>query len=155
MRIAAALLLAITAFAVLAIPASAHAQRVAQIAVAGPAPDSSAKPLQVLDDYGTPILEVDIRDHMKTGVGRWLMQPLGLVVGAVTMYQAVPKGKSTDNCSVYDPCSDRQKYYRGSAAVVGAIVGVLVVNAAVPERSRTEAIEAIRAERRVHHRPRT
>ena len=80
------------------------------------------------------------------------MQPIAFIAGAAALYAAVPKGSSEDNCSIYDPCSDREKFYRSSSAITGGILGVLIFNAAGPGLTRWQAIQKVREERRRTHR---
>ena len=135
--------------AVLAIPLAAHAQRPDRVAV-GSTP-AAQEPLPLLDDFGTPITEAEIKRYQKRNKAKWYLQPFGLIAGAALGYGAVPKGPSEDNCSIYDPCSDREKFYRSSGALVGGVVGILLMNAAGPGLDRYQAIQVIREERRLIH----
>lgn len=130
----------------------ARAQRPDQIALKPPAQSESVGTLQVLDDYGVPITEQDIKRYQGKGGARWFMQPIAFIAGAAALYAAVPKGSSEDNCSIYDPCSDREKFYRSSSAITGGILGVLIFNAAGPGLTRWQAIQKVREERRRTHR---
>jgi hypothetical protein len=140
-------LLAVLA-ALVSLPASAGAQRDAAIGIT--ATDSLA-PLSVLDDFGDMIPESLIQSHMRHGGVRWYMQPFGFLAGGVVAYAGLPHGKSSNSCSIYDPCSDREKFYRGSSFWVGGVIGALLLNAAVPGTTRFQAIERIRQERRAIH----
>jgi hypothetical protein len=53
------------------------------------------------------------------------------------------------DCSIYDPCSQREKYFNRGGPFVGLLVGGLI-GAALPvgKVDRAEAVEKIRAERR-------
>lgn len=130
------------------IPASAGAQRPA---TAGVTATDSLAPLPVLDDFGDMIPESLIQSHIGRGRIRWYMQPFGFVAGGFLAYAILPHGKSSDNCSIYDPCSDREKFYRQSSFLVGGIISALLINAAAPGTTRLQAIEGIRQERRAIH----
>ena len=142
------LLIPLAASCLAAFPAPSAAQRPSAIAVTA---TDSLKPLPVLDDFGDMIPESMIQKHMRHGSIRWYMQPFGFIAGGIVAYAAFPHGKSNDNCSIYDPCSDREKFYRGSSFWIGGIVGTLILNAAGAGTSRIQAIEQIRAERREIH----
>lgn len=142
------LLIPLAASCLAAFPAPSAAQRPSAIAVTA---TDSLKPLPVLDDFGDMIPESMIQKHMRHGSIRWYMQPFGFIAGGIVAYSAFPHGKSNDNCSIYDPCSDREKFYRGSSFWIGGVIGTLILNAAGAGTSRIQAIEQIRAERRVIH----
>src|SRR5512146_2821688 len=110
------LLIPLAASCLAALPAPSAAQRPSAIAVTA---TDSLKPLPVLDDFGDMIPESMIQKHMRHGSIRWYMQPFGFIAGGIVAYAAFPHGKSNDNCSIYDPCSDREKFYRGSSFWIG------------------------------------
>jgi hypothetical protein len=134
--------------AALVFPSCAHPQRTESIGAQQNVP--SAAPLQILDDFGQPITESDIQRRMKHSRWRWLAQPAGFILGAVLIGNAVPKGDSKDHCSIYEPCSDREKFYRSSGYVVGGVIGLLFMNVAIAgsNTTRLEAVEMVREERR-------
>jgi hypothetical protein len=141
------LLLALFA-ALAAVPATADAQRPVTVGVTA---NDSLAPLPVVDDFGDMIPEPLIQSHMRHGRVRWYMQPVGFIAGGLVAYAGLPHGKSNDNCSIYDPCSDREKFYRESSFWVGGLIGSLLLNAAGPGTTRLQAIERIREERRAIH----
>jgi hypothetical protein len=105
--------------------------------------------LPILDDAGQVITEDDIRAAMSDGGGRRLMYTtLGALIGALVLYNAVPGNLDAD-CSVYEPCTEREEFYRDWSVVVGGVTGALITGMA-PEygRDRFEAVEYIRALRR-------
>lgn len=104
-------------------------------------------PLAILDDSGVPISEKEIRRHMRKSGLRWFVQPVAFAAGALGFYLAVPKPSNQD-CSEYEPCTDREKFYSSTSGIVGGFIGVLLLNAAAPTIDRVEAVARIRAERR-------
>lgn len=148
MRITRLLLpVSIALMAAVAFPSCAHPQRVEPIAAANNTP--SAAPLQILDDFGQPITESQIRRKMKPSRARWAAYPLGFLVGAFVVGAGAPRGPSKDNCSVYEPCSDREKFYRSSSVIAGGMIGLILGGAAAAGGTdRFEAIDKIRLERR-------
>jgi len=134
-------------------PCALLAQRPDRVALSAAQPPQAAQdPLPVLDDFGVPITEKEIRRYQGSGGARWFHQPLAFIIGAAALYAAVPKGTSTENCSIYDPCSDREKFYRSTSALTGGVLGVILVNAVGPGLNRWQAIEKVRQDRRVMHR---
>jgi hypothetical protein len=105
--------------------------------------------LPILDDAGQVITEDEIRAAMNDGNGRRLLySSLGALIGMLVLYNAVPGNVDAD-CSIYEPCSDREQFYRDWSLGVGAIAGGLILGMA-PEygRDRYKAVEHIRAIRR-------
>ena len=105
--------------------------------------------LPILDDAGQVISEDDIRAAMSDGSARRLMfGSLGALVGLVVFQLALPTNGDAD-CDIYEPCTEREEYYREWGLVAGALSGALVVGMA-PEygRDRYKAVEFIRALRR-------
>jgi len=104
--------------------------------------------LPVLDDYGRVIPESLIQSRVKSRTGlRIVGGLLGGIIGATIGYAAsVPEGNP--DCSIYEPCSDREKYYQGALPALGFLVGFLLTGV-VPdyETDRFDAIEQIRRQR--------
>ena len=72
----------------------------------------------------------------------------GTIAGSAIGYAlSVPNGSPI--CSIYDPCSDREKYYMATVPWLGSLVGFLLT-AVAPDygTDRFDAIEKIRTERR-------
>jgi hypothetical protein len=102
--------------------------------------------IAVLDDDGNVIPEELIRATMRPERFRILRPVVGGLAGmAIFAAATMPPG----DCSVYDPCSPREKYMYGVGPFVGLLVGGLV-GAALPvgKVDRADAVERIRAERR-------
>lgn len=137
----------IALIAAVALPSCAHPQRTASI---GATHDiRSGTPLQILDNFGLPITESQIQRKMQPARARWAAIPLGFLIGGFLVYSAAPRGSSEDNCSIYEPCSDREKFYRSSAFFAGGVMGMLFGGAAAANKvDRFEAIDMIRQERR-------
>ncbi len=104
--------------------------------------------LPVLDDYGQVIPESLIRSRVKSRTGlRIAGGLLGGIVGAAIGYAvSVPDG--SPDCSIYEPCSDREKYYQGALPALGFVLGFLLTGV-VPDydTDRFDAINQIRRER--------
>ncbi len=105
-------------------------------------------PLAVVDDSGIPITEREIRRYVRKGGLRWFLQPVAFAAGAIGFYLAVPKAPQNRDCTEYEPCTDREKFYSSTSGIVGGVIGVLLLNAAAPTVDRVEAIARVRAERR-------
>lgn len=105
-------------------------------------------PLAVVDDAGNPISEREIRRHVRRGGLRWFLQPLAFTAGAIGFYLAVPKAPPDQDCSEYEPCTDREKFYSSTSGIVGGFIGMFLLNAAAPVVDRVEAVARVRAERR-------
>jgi hypothetical protein len=102
--------------------------------------------IAVLDDDGNVIPEELIRATMRPERFRILRPVVGALVGmAIFAAATMPPG----DCSIYEPCSPREKYLNGFGPSVGLVVGALI-GAALPvgKIDRAEAVEMIRAERR-------
>jgi hypothetical protein len=102
--------------------------------------------IAVLDDDGNVIPEELIRATMRPERFRILRPVVGAIAGMTIFAVAtMPPG----DCSIYDPCSPREKYMYGAGPFVGLLVGGLI-GAALPvgKVDRAEAVEKIRAERR-------
>jgi hypothetical protein len=105
--------------------------------------------LPVLDDFGIVIPErlirvrVRPRKGMRVGLGL-----VGAVAGAL-IGTALSTPEGNPDCSIYEPCSDREKFYQGTLPVFGFLLGFFLT-AVIPDygTDRFEAIEKIRAERR-------
>ena len=131
----------------LAFPSCAHPQRTATVGATHDVP--SATPLQILDDSGKPITESQIRRKMRPSRSRWVAYPMGFIIGGLIVGVAAPRGPSKDNCSIYEPCSDREKFYRSTSILAGGIIGMIFGGAVVAKKvDRIEAIDMIRQERR-------
>ena len=130
----------------LAFPSCAHPQRTASIGATQDVP--STTPLQILDNSGQPITEAQIQRKMRPSRARWVAYPLGFLIGGFIVYSAAPKGPSEDDCSIYEPCSKREEFYRRSSFIVGGVIGMIAGGALSANKvDRFEAIEIIRQER--------
>jgi len=76
---------------------------------------------------------------------------LGLVGAAAGYFigKAISSPAGNPDCSIYEPCSEKEKYYIANLPLLGSWVGFLLA-AVVPdyETDRFDAIAKIRAERR-------
>ena len=130
----------------LAFPSCAHPQRTASIGATQDVP--SMTPLQILDNSGQPITESQIQRKMRPSRARWVAYPLGFIIGGSIVYVAAPKGPSQDNCSIYEPCSKREEFYRNTSFIAGGVIGLIFGGALSANTvDRFEAIEMIRQER--------
>ena len=136
----------ITLLGALAFPSCAHPQRTASIGATQDVP--SKTPLQILDNSGLPITEAQIQRRMQPPKSRWVAYPLGFLIGGFILYAATPKGPSEDHCSIYEPCSDREEFFRSSSFIAGGMIGLIFGGALAANKvDRFEAIEMIRNER--------
>jgi hypothetical protein len=106
--------------------------------------------LPVRDDAGTIITEDEIKAAMKkSGSTATLMTMLGAGLGAILFDGLLPNPKDGADCSIYEPCTDREEMYKDLGPWAGAIIGGLFM-AIVPdwERDRYEAVALIRRQRR-------
>jgi hypothetical protein len=113
--------------------------------------DSVSSRLLVLDDFGDVIPEQLIKSRMRSSGARWWEQPLAFIGGAAIAYLVAPKGPNNNNCSEFDPCTDREKFYQTTSIPVGGAIGVLVLNALSPGVDRFQSVAKIREERRLIH----
>lgn len=106
--------------------------------------------LPVLDDFGAVIPEQLIQRNVTSRMGARI--GFGLL-GAAAGYWlgkvlSVPSGDP--DCSIYEPCSEREKYFMANLPVLGALVGFLLTAVAPDyETDRFDAIAKIRAGRRM------
>ena len=101
--------------------------------------------LPVYDDAGTVIPEELIRQTMKPPSNRrlWLV---GSIVGLITFTMAT---RTDGDCSIYEPCSPREKWRKQWGPWVGFGVGTLVGLSYPTGTDREAAITQIRRERRM------
>jgi hypothetical protein len=144
-----------TARLFLAIVLTGHVGLAGRVHAQVPMIDSSAvalryTPLPVYDDFGLVIPEDLIRATLRDG-GR--QRRINLVIstlaGAALFALLSPDPLNGADCSIYDPCTPRERYYKDHAAVWGLGVG-FIVGFALPDGSvdRWEAVERLRAQRR-------
>ncbi|MGK2963593.1 MAG: hypothetical protein ACSLFK_15850 [Gemmatimonadaceae bacterium] len=112
-----------------------------------PGADTLDSLLPVLDDAGNSISESAIKSKMRRFGAPWWLNPPAFVAGGLSLLVATYSGGDND-CSVYEPCTDREKFLRRSSFSVGGVLGVVLVNAIFPGVNRVAAVEKIRAERR-------
>ena len=105
--------------------------------------------LPVLDNFGAVIPERFILSRVKSGTGARIGVGLLGAAAGVLIGRALSIPGGNPDCSKYEPCSDREKYYKATLPGLGLLVGFLLT-AVVPDygTDRFEAIEKIRAERR-------
>lgn len=106
--------------------------------------------LPVLDDAGVVITEEQIKAAMSHSGGKALaFTLLGAGLGALVMQGVLPQPKGGADCSIYEPCTDREKVYVNVGPWAGALLGAVLM-ATIPDygRDRFEAVEHIRRQRR-------
>ena len=85
---------------------------------------------------------------MQPSRARWAYYPLGFLIGGAIVYTAAPKGDSQNDCSIYEPCSEREEFYRRSSFIIGGVIGMIFGGALATNKvDRFEAIDIIRQER--------
>lgn len=106
-----------------------------------------AQPLPVLDHDGQVISEDLIRATMRDRGGRRVLYVLVSAIAGSAVFAALTR--PDHDCSIYDPCTPQEKYYRDHAPLVGLFVGSLV-GAMIPNYSvdRARAVEILRERRR-------
>ena len=126
------------------------------LAAQGPTVGSSATAarqlLPVLDDYGQVIAEDSIRATMRPPEPILSRLAAATIVGAFVFHVVRPKPAKGADCSIYDPCTPREEYYK-NAWVAGAAVGFIVGYGTIGDKSlsRWQAVEILRARRRAQH----
>lgn len=126
----------------LAVPAHAQQPTIDASAIA-----MRAQPLPVVDDYGQVISEDLIHVTMRDRTGRSLaFTVVGALVGVIVF---AARTSPSHDCTIYDPCTPQEEYYRDKGPLVGLFVGALV-GAAIPNGSvdREGAVKLLRARRR-------
>ena len=110
--------------------------------------------LPVLDDYGQPIPEDLIRATMRSAsTGHKVRMRLGgAVLGALAFALIHPRPKDGADCSIYQPCTDQEKFYKDFTWLLGAGVGFTVGwGLETDDVTRWQAVEILRARRREAH----
>lgn len=136
---------------VLLFVAGAAAATAQQPTVANSAVAARGEPLPVYDDDGVIIPEQMIVETMEPrlgGVMRSIIRVTSGWVGAAYLQrQAAVHGR---DCSIYEPCSEQEKWRMSAAPWFGFAIGVLLSYVALPGGyDRQDAVERIRAERRL------
>lgn len=135
-------MIGVTIAILLALPAGA------QPTIERSATAMASAPLPVLDDYGEPITEEAIAAAVRPkGKTRKLLYPLLGILAGMSLMDGSP-GMYRD-CSIYEPCSDKDRFYQTFGFAFGAVAGGLL-GYAIPagEVTRLEAVQRIRAARR-------
>lgn len=124
-----------------AMPAGAQAPTLDSTAVA-----ARVERLAVYDDDGVLISEREILATMRPA--RWgIWRPaIGALVGVV-LFTVVTQPSS--DCSIYEPCTQQERFARDLGPWVGLAVGTML-GLTIPNQSidRWQAVEILRAERR-------
>jgi hypothetical protein len=103
-----------------------------------------AVPLPVLDNHGNVIPEDLIRATMQKKQPFWRVV-LGALAGGM-MFTVV--SRPGPDCSIYDPCTPKEKHYKAYAPTVGLFVGALVGAAyATATVDREQAVKLLRERR--------
>lgn len=105
--------------------------------------------LPVLDDDGQPISEATIAAVARPkGTVRSVLYPLLWGITGMTLMSATPGFER--ECSSYEPCSDRERFYKSTALTFGFVAGAVLGYAlpAAGEVTRLEAVQRIRDARR-------
>lgn len=124
-----------------AIPAGAQAPTLDSTAVA-----ARVERLAVYDDDGKLISEREILATMRPP--RWgVWRPaVGALTGLLIFVLATNPGS---DCTIYDPCTPRERFRRDLGPFIGLAVGAML-GFTIPDQSvdRWQAVEIIRAQRR-------
>ena len=137
--------LALLLFVMGVYPAAAQVPTVSNTAVA-----ARDEPLPVLDDDGVVIPEPFIEAAMRpplNGFMRFLARTtMGIAAATFLASRFDTPGR---DCSIYEPCSDREKMQKSASPWFGFAIGVMASYAVISTGyDRLEAVERIRAERR-------
>ena len=104
------------------------------------------RPLPVMDHAGNEIPDSLIVATMRPSRVRTWRVVLGAVTGMIVFAAATV---NEHDCSIYDPCSQREKFLASGGWITGMIVGGLVGAATSGNGiDRDRAVEIIRAQRR-------
>jgi len=105
-----------------------------------------ADALAVRDDDGNVILEELIAARMRPPRRQILRTFLGAMAGLAVFVAAT---QPSNDCSIYEPCTAREKFQMNVGPFVGMFVGGVLGRAmADPGVNRWQAVEQIREERR-------
>lgn len=106
--------------------------------------------LPVLDDFGQVIPEDSIQLTMRPPQVRAFSLLAVAGLGALVFNGLRPQPPRSADCSIYEPCTPREEFYKSRSALIGAVVGFMVGGAIIPDRGidRWQAVEILRARRR-------
>lgn len=110
---------------------------------------TSGSLLPVFDDYGVVISERLIQRNVTSRIGSRIGIGLAGAAAGYWLGTVLSAPSGDPDCSIYEPCSEREKFYMVNLPLLGAFVGFLLT-AVVPDydTDRFDAIEKIRMERR-------
>ena len=136
------------------VPVTLAVLTLATLAIPSAAQDTSAirptgiawRPLPVLDHAGNVIPEALIQETMRPAKIRARRVIPGMILGAILFGAITTPGH---DCSIYDPCTQREKFRQSYGWLTGLVAGGLLFAATAGEPiDRERAIQMIRDKRR-------